>query len=222
MKNNPIKTSLKTEALPIAIIVISWIASAYFFLHFPDRVPTHWGINGEINGWSGKAFGAFFLPALNTCLYLMFLALPYIDPKKENYKKFAPAYHVFKNVILVILFAIYLMSGFAGLGYRIDMGLWVPVLIGIMFAVMGFSMEKLKLNWLIGFRNMWTLSSENVWNKTNKLAGKVMILSGVLIALTGFIPPHFILPVFVLAILLIIFLPNIASYIWYRQETNKK
>jgi len=222
MKNNPVKISLKTEFVPILGIIILWAASIYFYLHFPAQVPTHWGINGEINGWSGKAFGAFFLPGLITGLYLLFLAIPYLDPKKENYKKFAPTYHIFKNLIILVFLGIYLMTSSAGLGYKVNVSFWIPIIIGFMFVFMGYYMERLKLNWMMGFRNMWTLSNEIVWDKTNRMAGKIFMIAGLLIALTSILPPHFIAPVFVLAILIIIVVPTIFSYIWYQQEINKK
>lgn len=222
MKNNPIKISFKTEFLSILIILLSWAAAIYFYFNFPDSVPTHWNIQGKIDGWSSKAFGAFLLPAINIGLYLLFIALPYLDPKKENYKKFAATYHVFKNLILLVFFAIYLLTGFAGLGYQINIGLWIPAMIGVMFFIMGLYMEKLKLNWMMGFRNMWTLSSEVVWDKTNRLAGKIFMISGLLIAVTSILPSQFILPVFILAILIIVLVPTILSYIWYQQEMQKK
>jgi uncharacterized membrane protein len=222
MKNNPIKISFKTEVLSILIILFSWAISFYFYFNFPDSVPTHWNIQGEIDGWSSKALGAFLLPAINIGIYLLFLALPYLDPKRGNYKKFAPTYHIFKNLMLLVFFAIYLLTGFTGLGYQINIGLWIPAIIGLMFFIMGFYMERLKLNWMMGFRNMWTLSSDVVWGKTNKLSGKLFMVSGLLIAITSILPPHFILPVFVLAILIIVLVPTVLSYTWYRQEIQKK
>jgi uncharacterized membrane protein len=222
MKNSPIKISAKTESLSILIILAMWAVSIYFYLHFPDRVPTHWDVQGQINGWSSKSFGAFFVPGLSIGLYLLLLGLPSIDPKKENYKLFSPAYHIFKNVIILVLFGIYLLTGFAGLGYHVNIGLWIPAIIGVMFIILGFYMEKLKLNWMMGFRNMWTLSSEKVWDKTNRLAGKLFMVSGLLIGITSILPPHFVIPVFILAVLLIIIVPTVFSYIWYQQESKKK
>ena len=222
MNKSPIKISFKSEIFSILLILASCAASIYFYLHFPDRVPTHWGINGEPNGWSSKSFGAFFLPVLLLGMYLMFFILPYIDPKRENYSKFANVYGIFKNLILGLLFAVYIMASLNGIGIKVDISTWVPLLIGIMFVVLGSYMGKLKLNWFVGARNMWTLSSESVWEKTNQLSGKVFIFAGILIALEVFMPQFLIMPTFFVAIFAILLIPNFYSFVLYNREARKK
>ena len=44
-------------------------------------------------------------------------------------------------------------------------------------------MENSKRNWFIGFRTPWTLSSDRVWKKTNKLAGKLFKISAIIAVL---------------------------------------
>ena len=41
--------------IPIAVGLLLWN-------QLPDVIPTHWGINGEVDGWSSKPFAVFFLP----------------------------------------------------------------------------------------------------------------------------------------------------------------
>ncbi|MBU1643566.1 MAG: DUF1648 domain-containing protein, partial [Nanoarchaeota archaeon] len=45
--SNPIKPTIKTEFFPILILIITGIASFYFYYHFPERVATHWDIAGQ-------------------------------------------------------------------------------------------------------------------------------------------------------------------------------
>ena len=33
----------------------------------PDRIPTHWGINGRIDGWSSKKTTVFAMPFIMAC-----------------------------------------------------------------------------------------------------------------------------------------------------------
>ena len=221
---NPLGISLKTEIVSLIILLASFAASIYFYMNFPDRVPSHWNWAGEIDGWSGKAFGAFFLPFLNLGLYLMFLVLPYLDPKKENYKHFANVYHIFKNLIVGFMAVIYIVTSLNGLGYKVDVGSFVPVMIGVLFIIMGLYMGKLKLNWMMGNRNMWTLSSENVWNKTNALTGKTFILSGILIGIEPLIHNKtWVTIIFIVAILNILLIPTIYSAIlFFREKKNIK
>ena len=41
-------------------------------------------------------------------------------------------------------------------------------------------------NFTMGYRLPWTLNDEDNWNKTNRLAGYVMVLGGILIIIMSF------------------------------------
>ena len=185
---HPLKPTLKTELAPIVTILIITIASFYFYQNFPDQVPTHWNYKGEIDSYSGKTFGAFGFPAIIMGVYLMFLVFPYLDPKKERYQEFKKTYHIFKAVIVGFLGLIYFYTGLAGLGYPVSISVVVPITVGLLFIVMGNYMSKIKRNWFIGIRTPWTISNEEVWNKTHRLGGKIFIAIGLLMIVGTYLP----------------------------------
>lgn len=53
-------------------------------------------------------------------------------------------------------------------------------LLGFAFAGMGIYMPKLKQNYYAGFKLPWTLESEENWNATHRLAGKIWPVGGLL------------------------------------------
>jgi len=219
---NPTKPTFKTEIFPLALIALSIVASFYFYAHFPAKVVTHWGFDGVPNGWSSAAFTAFFFPLFNLGMYILFLLIPYLDPKKDRYAEFAKAYHVFKGFIILLLTAVYFMMGASGLGYDVPVGKLTPVLIGLLFIIIGNYMSKFKSNWMMGVRNPWTLSSEIVWNKTHRLAGWIFILAGLAMASEAWLPLSFQLPIFTIVIAAIVIIPNVYSYLLYRAEQKEK
>jgi uncharacterized membrane protein len=218
---SPIKPAFKTEFIPVLSIIISIVAAFYFYAHFPERVPSHWGFNGEVNGWSGRGFGAFFVPVLLVGMYILFLVLPYADPKKERYVQFAKVYHVFKAMIILLLTAIYFIASLNGLGHNVNVGLWTPILIGALFIIIGNYMSKIKMNWFIGIRTPWTLSSEEVWNKTHRVGGKLFILTGFIMMVMYWLPDLWRLPLFILAITALSAGTMFYSYVLYRREKRK-
>ena len=154
---NPIQPSLKTEIIPLTLIVLSFIASIYFYLHFPEKVPTHWNIRGEVDGYASKGFGAFFFPIMNVGIYLLLLFLPNIDPKKDRYVDFSKAYHMIKNFMIGFMTLIYFYTGFSGLGYKLfSITIIISIGLGLLFLVIGNYMGKVKSNWFIGIRTPWT------------------------------------------------------------------
>ena len=52
-------------------------------------------------------------------------------------------------------------------------------IIGVMFIGLGNYMPKLKQNYTIGIKVPWTLNSEENWNMTHRMAGKVYVVGGV-------------------------------------------
>ena len=94
----------------------------------------------------------------------------------------------------------------------------VPVLLGLLFAVMGNLMPKIRRNSTLGIKVKWTLQSEENWNATHRFGGKVMVIAGSLVMLTAFLPviPMFI--TFMAIILIAAFVPTLYSYLYYKKE----
>ena len=201
-------------------LLVAVISSFYFYANFPDRVPTHWNFAGEVDAW-GSRLSAFIIPVVVIGVYLLFLALPYLDPKKEKYDQFKKVYHVFKVIIIAFMVLLYFLTSLNGLGYNVPIGALMPIIIGVMFVILGNYMSKLKSNWFIGIRTPWTLSSEEVWNKTHRFGGKMFILGGFLMAIQVFLPLAFRLPIFILTIALLTVGTFGYSYYIYRQEKKK-
>ena len=218
---NPIKPTIKSEIIPLLIILFSIIVSVYFYFNLPTRIPIHWNFAGEIDGWGSGQSHAIYMPAIIIGLYLMFLFLPYLDPRKERYEQFAKVYHIFKIAIIFIFALIYFLTSLAGLGYPINIGIVMPILIGILFLLMGNYMGKLKMNWFVGIKTPWTLSSETVWNKTHRLGGKIFMLSGILIMINSLAPMVLRLPIFILTMVFMIIGTIGSSYVFYRLENKK-
>jgi SdpI/YfhL protein family len=59
------------------------------------------------------------------------------------------------------------------------------VLVGAMVALAGGQLGKLRSNFMIGIRTPWTLASDQVWQRTHRLARWPMMLSGLAIVLAA-------------------------------------
>lgn len=178
----------KKEALPIALIIIIAAIGVYLYPRLPDLVPSHWGINGEINGWMSKAFAVWFFPALTLALYLLISFVPLMDPHKSNIESFAGWYFWFKSVLVAFLSALYLMTLWAGLGHEVNVARLVTLGVAALFAFIGLILPKIKKNYTIGIRLPWTLHSEIVWDKTHKFGGRLFLALAAVVAVASFLP----------------------------------
>lgn len=212
---NPIKPTFRTEILPILLIVFSIISSFYFFQQMPEKIPIHWNFKGEIDNWGSSLSHVLTINLVMIGMYLLFLLLPYIDPRRERYGQFKKVYHIFKNILLLFFAVIFFITNLSAIGYNINISTYIPLLVGILFIVIGNYMPKIKMNWFMGIRTPWTLSSEETWDKTHQLGKKLFMFSGLLIAIQGFLPENYRIPLFILAIAIILIGSFLGSYLIY-------
>jgi len=215
------KKFIKKEFIPIIILILSIVSSFYFYSKFPDTVATHWNFRGEVDGYSGKFVGAFMIPIIIIVSYLGMLVLPKFDPKKDRYEDFDNVYYGFRIVFTIVMFAIYIITSLYNLGYNININVWIPTLIGSMIILLGNYMGKIKNNYFFGIKTPWTLSSENIWNKTHRFGGYAFIIFGILIIISPFLSEKLGMIAFFSGILLVTVGTFAYSYILYRKENRK-
>ncbi len=168
---------------PLLLIFISFVLAFYFYPRLPDLLPTHWGINGQVDGYSSKTFALFFMPILSIFLYILFIFLPKTDPYRQNFKKFESYFNIF--IALVQTFFLYIY-----LGFRFNMIQILSPAFAALFYYAGVLTSKAKRNWFVGIRTPWTLSSNQIWSQTHQLGGKLFKLVS-LTALLGLFFPQF-------------------------------
>ncbi|HHY78196.1 MAG TPA: SdpI family protein [Clostridiales bacterium] len=173
-----IEYNLKRELPLILIIILSFAISIYFYPMMPDRVPTHWNFRGEIDGYSGKFSGTFMMPIMSLIMYGLFLVLPVLDPKKNNYERFKSTYVFFRYLFHIFFLGMQTMIILAALGYKVDISRWVMFSISLLFMLMGNVMGRVKHNYFVGIRTPWTLASEEVWVKTHRMAAILWTVGG--------------------------------------------
>jgi len=47
----------------------------------------------------------------------------------------------------------------------------IPILAGVLLILLGALMGRICINWFVGIRTPWTLTSELSWRKTHRLGG---------------------------------------------------
>jgi len=175
-----ISSILKKDWLILILILLGFALGAYFYPSLPDKIPVHWNANGEINGYGSKLFGAFGLPSINLGMYLMFLALPYIDPKSKNYVKFNSTYQFLKYLLIVFFLGMEIFTLLLASGVIVNRPIFVPIMISLLFILIGNVMGKFKHNYFVGIKTPWTLANEEVWRKTHRLAAPLWVIGGII------------------------------------------
>jgi uncharacterized membrane protein len=204
--------------LPFLVPVVALGFSAAVYGGLPDRVATHWGIDGRVDGWSSPMVAAFGLPLFMLGLALAFRWLPAIDPRRENYEKFRSTYDTIVLAVIGLVGVIHVAVLGSALGWPISVERVVPIAIGVLFVVMGNLLPRARPNWFVGVRTPWTLSSDRVWERTHRVAGLVFVLCGLAIIGAGLLQSRQAVLLVVASGIIGALFTVVYSYILWRRE----
>lgn len=216
------RISWRSEWPNWAVIAGMWIVAALAWGSTPDRVPVHWNWQGEVDRHGGKVEGMLLLPAMTLGIYLLFLVLPRMDPARANYEKFAWTYGIFRLVFTVSMALIYGVMLLSANGYPVDTALVMPVIVGGLLVVIGNFMGKLRPNWFIGIRTPWTLASQRSWTRTHRMGGRLFVLCGLLLMLSGVVRTPWVMAVMWAAFMGLIAWVFIYSYLEWRKDPDRR
>lgn len=211
----------RTESVQLALIALMFVVAAVSWPYVPDRLPVHWNLQGEVDGYGGKFAGLLLVPIITLGLYALLLVLPKIDPGYVNYRNFAGAYNVIRIALVVFLAALYAVIVAVAWGRMIDVGMLVTLGVGALLVVLGSVMVKIRPNWFVGVRTPWTLSSKLSWDKTHRLARWVFIGLGPVIGLIGVVRTSWFLAIAMAAVAGGLVWLVVYSYLVYRTDPNR-
>lgn len=169
-------------------ILITWIVAVIYSGYLPDPVPTHWNIDGEIDGWTAKPWGVYIIPIISTLTTGLLLFLPKIAPKGFRLEGALKVYYLLTLVIAIFMLLIMIFTFSAAQNQNFNMTTWIMSGIGLLFIIIGNYLTKIPKNFFLGIRTPWTLSSDTVWYKTHRLSAWVFIIAGLVMMLSPITP----------------------------------
>ncbi len=212
------KTFLKNNKgkllLSCLIIVLPIFVGLLLWNNLPDTMTTHWGADGVADGQGSKAMAVFLPSGIFLLIHIFALMLTGLDKNIHNQTKKAQAI-IFWIIPCLSLFVSGLLYGVA-LGMEMHLSRFLPAFLGILFALMGNYMPKIKQNHSLGIKIKWTLQNEENWVKTHRFTGKVWFVGGLVMIAATFLPMNwclYILPVF--------FIPMMALPVLYSYKISK-
>ena len=191
--------------LPIAVGVVFWD-------ELPEEIPTTWNTEGEVVGWSSRAFGVFGMPAILLGFQWLCMLGTLSDPKRKNHS--AKVLQMILWFIPVLSCLLCTLTYAAALGKEVKMEMVMPVFVGLVLAIVGNYLPKCKQNYTIGIKIPWTLNSEENWNRTHRFASGIWVVGGLVIMATGFFGGFWI---FAGVVAVMVLAPMLYSYILYRK-----
>ncbi len=205
-------TNKKLRVLTSIVCLIPIVVGFMFYSKMPEQVAIHWGFDGNPDGFASRTVAIVILPL---ALFVLNLFLPFLlkmDPKYENISEKTI------NLSMWIIPVVSLMaSGLtisSALGKQVNVNVFAPLVMGIMFTVIGNYLPKMSQSYTVGIKLPWTLNDEENWNKTHRLAGKLWVACGLLLIIGSF--TSMAMSIMVVMLVIAIIIPTVYSYMQFR------
>jgi len=195
--------------LPIAVGLLLWD-------RLPQTLATHWGLDGQADGYGSLPFAVFILPLIMLAVHWLCIFLTAQDPKNQdrNEKPFGMVIWVVPVISNLCSYMMYALA----LGIHFSVTGFMNAAFGLMFLLIGNYLPKCRQNYTIGFKLSWTLNDEGNWNATHRFGGKVWVVGGLVIFLSAFLPGSWGIGVMCLTLIVICVIPIVYSYLFYRKK----
>jgi uncharacterized membrane protein len=187
----------------------------------PDQMPTHWGANGEANGFSSRTFAVLLLPTIIAVMALLLPMLPKIDPRGANYEKFRPTFEIVIDAIITAMVVLHVAMLGTSLGWPISMQRVTPFIIGGLFILLGNVMPRARPNWMFGIRTPWTLTNDRVWERTHRLGGTMFVVGGIVMLASAWLPATAFFPTIMSVTMISAIIPVVYSYVIWKREAAR-
>ena len=207
-----IRKNLKVLILTTIVMLLPILAGLILWNQLPEQMPTHWNAAGEVDGWSSKPFAVFGLSLIMVAAQWLCMLGTAADPKKNNHSE--KVLHLVLWIVPALSVVLHAVTYATALGHSVPMEVVMPILIGLIFTIIGNYMPKCKQNYTIGIKIPWTLDNEENWNRTHRFAGWLWTFCGIGIICTGFFGGFW---VFLPITLLMVLAPFIYSYVLHRK-----
>lgn len=193
---------------------------AYLQIPAGTRIATHFDAQGRPNGYGGN-WTLFLVPLIAIGIGALLAVIPSIEPRRANLAGSARAYSVVWIGIMAVNAFVQTLLVLYALHISWIRPSLIGVVVGLLFAVIGNYLGKVRSNFFFGIRTPWTLSSDLSWNKTHRLGGRVFIGLGLLLALASLLANTYLIVAAAAVIVLGIVWLTVYSYLVWKGDPNK-
>ncbi len=173
------------DGLALAALVVAGIVSALAYSRLPDPVPTHFDLHGNPNGWMSRDVAVVFTPLFGLALWLLTRFVARILPKSDKRRIDERSMAMVASLTAVFIAAVHILIMYVAIVPHVNVTQPVFLLMGFFYVALGLVLPRIRRNPIIGIRTPWTLTSDENWARTQRVAGYSMVFGGIVGALAG-------------------------------------
>ncbi|MBW7475567.1 DUF1648 domain-containing protein [Paenibacillus oenotherae] len=186
---------MKKWITPLLSAFAAAIISLVVYNELPSKMVMHFNQMASPDNLIAKPLGAFLMPALALLIPASVFLASKLE-RDENKRRRAEAVNAPVAAMLsIMLLAVHTFLILYNLGYEIRVGLFVTVLVGILFILMGNLVPRIPQGIF-----QWPKLPEDIHRKASRFQGRLMMASGVIFLFAALLPNAWIMPAFILFI----------------------
>lgn len=214
-----IRTHLKTLILTSLLTLLPIPVGLILWDRFPELITTHWGLDGQADGWSSVPFTVFGMPLIMLAIHFVCILATFLDPGNKNRNS---------KMKTIVLWIVPVLSNLcSGITYALALELQFDVEslmiapMGLLFSCIGNYLPKTRMNSTMGIKVPWAYTSEENWNATHRMAGKLWVAGGSIIVFAGMFASEAVaVIVLLIALLVMTIVPVVYSWWYWKQQIS--
>lgn len=163
--------------IPIVVGFILWDK-------LPEYIPQQYGWNDQVNWSLPKFWGIITLP-LFMCIGNIAMHI-YTSYSKADLNKKVKNLCLWLMPIVALPLEIFMLL--KPIGFNLDTFIVVAIILSILFIIIGNYLPKTEPNHVIGIRMTWTINNHEVWKKTHRVSGFLLVIVGFFNLIVCFTP----------------------------------
>lgn len=185
-----------------AVVFVETLVTTWVAMRLPGRVPMHWNLAGEVDRYGSPWELELLGPPTTLLVVGLVVGLPLIPRVGKALARSGPMYGRIGLVVVACIAAIhlavvlpiaraYLPERDGPHGPVTADQIVSPMLVasGLLFMVLGNWMGKVRRNPVFGVRNTATMSSDVVWEGSQRFSSRLFVLLGLAVVVTAVLCP---------------------------------
>ena len=173
------------DVVAVAFLVFTAAATALVYQDLPATMATHFDLHGRANGWMPRVYGAWLLPPIAFLLWAMLRFARVVLSQAWRARVEGSPLSTLACVTALFLSALHLLILEIALHGGSSLGRGLALLMGGMWIALALLLPRVRRNPLIGVRTAWTLTSDENWARTHRVASHTFAVGGVVALIAG-------------------------------------
>ncbi|HVH46329.1 MAG TPA: SdpI family protein [Labilithrix sp.] len=173
----------QSDLVALSVIAGTAALTGALYARLPERIPRHFDIHGVADGWTSRSLGAWLLPLTAVGLWILLRPGALLLPSAWRARMDQSPTAQVTALVAILMSSLQCVMLYSALQQPESVGTLHGLLLGAFWLGLGLILPRVRRNPWMGVRTPWTLSSDENWARTHRIAGYTFVIAGALAVL---------------------------------------